>query len=86
VTAVYRTPGGRRRISSAAEFVVHALLPYGQWSLRDGTEVLFSRQYEPLWKRNGDCITRADPMEWVGGIERQEWFYKDGATHTRPGG
>lgn len=80
--SVYQSPGGReRRLGTASEFVIHMLMPYGKWSLADGSEVLFNRCYEPIWRRTSGCITQADPTEWIKGITDQEWFYKDGSTY-----
>jgi len=48
------------------------------WTCRDGREVLFDRQYKPLWQRRaGQSAERADPLERVPFTE-QTWFYTDG--------
>jgi hypothetical protein len=49
-------------------------LPYGFWTLRDGSEVVFGREYQPLWHVEGDRIRRADPWEWIDNIRSQIWF------------
>jgi hypothetical protein len=52
-------------------------LPYGWWTLADGSEVLFSRTYTPLWHRDpSGVVTRADPSQWIHWV-RQEWFHDD---------
>jgi hypothetical protein len=42
-------------------------IPYGCWICEDGTQILFDREYRPMWKRPGECqpATRADPNEWI---------------------
>lgn len=41
-------------------------LPYGWWTLQDGSEVLFSRDYIPLWKIDpSGRIERMAPSSWV---------------------
>ena len=52
-------------------------LPYGKWTCADGREVLFNRNYKPIWQRRpGQPAEAADPAERVR-FERQEWFYSD---------
>lgn len=52
-------------------------LPYGRWTCDDGREVLFNRDYKPIWSRKpGQEAEPGDPDEWVK-FNRQEWFYKD---------
>jgi hypothetical protein len=57
-------------------------LPYGIWTCGDGSEVLFNRDYEPLWRRLPDGTARPEEpdegIEWV----RMDPFYDDG-TPTR---
>jgi hypothetical protein len=53
-------------------------LPYGWWTLGDGSEVLFSRDYKPLWKASPDgAVTRMRPSLWIEGIRDQRWFAKE---------
>lgn len=40
-------------------------LPYGYWSLRDGSEVIFSRDYFPLWRIDQGAVERLDPWLWI---------------------
>ena len=56
-------------------------LPYGKWTCADGREVLFTRDYIPLYQRSPDgAVMRADPSEWVK-FQGQEFFY-DGRPNT----
>jgi hypothetical protein len=58
-------------------------MPYGKWTCADGREVLFNRDYRPIWeRRNGGNATQGVPYEWVA-FERQEGFYDDGDTPWR---
>lgn len=49
-------------------------LPYGYWTLRDGSEVVFGREYQPLWHVRTDHVRRAEPWEWIENIASQQWF------------
>ncbi|HEY1095635.1 MAG TPA: DUF5623 domain-containing protein [Alphaproteobacteria bacterium] len=41
-------------------------LPYGKWKCADGTEVLYNRDYCPLWARTpGGGVEALDPDTWV---------------------
>ncbi|WP_424138185.1 hypothetical protein [Roseomonas chloroacetimidivorans] len=43
-----------------------------------GREVLYNRDYEPIWERTGEVAPlRCDPAERIR-HNRQEWFYNDG--------
>ena len=56
----------------------HALpgaLPYGWWTMHDGSHVLFDRSYSPLWARSPDgVVTACDRTQWTEWV-RMEWFY-----------
>lgn len=53
-------------------------LPYGIWTTEEGRELLFNRDYKPIWERNGkESVEQADRSEWVKGIDGQSWFYGD---------
>ena len=52
-------------------------LPYGFWTIADGSEVLFNRRYKPLYERAGDHVTPADPDRWFDDIAAQHWFWRD---------
>lgn len=49
-------------------------LPYGFWTLSDGSTVTFSRDYKPMWHISSDCTIRMDPWIWVQGIVAQSYF------------
>ena len=49
-------------------------LPYGVWDLADGTEVVFSRDYFPLWRVTEAGNERLDPWLWIKEIRQQRWF------------
>ena len=51
-------------------------LAYGMWTEKDGSQVLFSRDYKPLWRieNNGKRPIRADPSEWIS-YERIDVFW-----------
>ena len=55
-------------------------LPYGVWTESDGAQVLFSRDYLPLWQvRKDGLIERVEPWLWIKWTE-QKWFWDDGNT------
>lgn len=54
-----------------ADFIPSRLwLPYGYWLLQDGSEVLFSRDYIPLWRIADVQTERLDPWIWI--LEKAE--------------
>lgn len=56
-------------------------LPYGLWTCSDGREVLFNRDYKPIWQRRpGEAASAADRDEQVPYVD-QKWFYGD---HSAP--
>ena len=57
---------------------MRSTLPYGVWVTQQGTEILFNRNYQPMWVKNpSGQITEADPNWWVPNIVKQEWYYDD---------
>jgi hypothetical protein len=59
---------------------LRARLPYGIWKCADGREVLFNRNYKPMWERSlaqSWDAKRANPDEWVSFVD-QQWFFNDG--------
>lgn len=52
-------------------------MPYGFWVEEDGSKVIFSRDYCPLWKiQEGKSPLRDDPDRDVGFID-QQWFFDE---------
>lgn len=55
-------------------------MPYGVWTCADGRQVIFNRDYLPIWERRpGELAKEADPTEWVPWTD-QVWFFNDGTT------
>lgn|SRR5215813_4459120 len=50
--------------------------PYGLWICDDERNVLFNREYQPIWHQVSTIVTQAEPMEWVK-WRSQMWFYDD---------
>jgi hypothetical protein len=51
--------------------------PYGRWTCGDGREVLFNRDYCPIYERHPSQLGRvAQHDEWVPWV-RQEYFFND---------
>ncbi|WP_371999772.1 hypothetical protein P7L68_03500 (plasmid) [Tistrella mobilis] len=58
-----------------ADFVPSRLwLPYGYWTLNDGSQVIFSRDYLPMWRISAAGTERLDPWLWIEGITGQSYF------------
>lgn len=52
-------------------------MPYGRWTCADGREVLFNREYTPIWQRRpGQSAKPAKPGEWVEHVG-SEMIYSD---------
>lgn len=49
-------------------------LPYGIWALADGSEVLFSRDYYPLWRIQEGQSERLDPWLYIEGKTNESHF------------
>jgi hypothetical protein len=64
------TPGYTRhmeRTPQSDRWLKGWLLPYGIWTLADGTEVMFDRYYAAMWKRESKGslkVTKADMNIW----------------------
>jgi hypothetical protein len=63
------------------EHEIRAALPYGCWLCRDGRQVLFNRDYLPIWERPGigHQGVKADPYQWIHWIG-QCWYFDDGCS------
>jgi hypothetical protein len=64
--------------TKAAFFVpMRTYLPYGTYFCKDGSEVLFSRDYCPLWKKHPSGeVADISPDEKIN-YEEQKWFFTD---------
>lgn len=67
-------PDEPRRITLAAIEEMLGVLPYGRYVASDGREIIFNRNYRPIWERLPDgTVQRANGNEWVDWIA-QGWF------------
>lgn len=67
--------------SAFADFIPSRLwLPYGFWTLLDGSEVLFSRDYLPLWRVANGIVDRLDPWLWIEGKAGERFFLTAGSS------
>ena len=55
-------------------------IPYGMWTTKDGTEVLFDRDYNPFLLRRGRHVEVCE-HHWVENIVEARHFYDDGPRH-----
>lgn len=56
-------------------------MPYGMWRQADGREVIFNRQYIPMFERNGGGGVRKI-LEYCRINFEEEHFFRDDATHN----
>lgn len=65
----------------AIEHSARRMLPYGRWTCSDGRQVLFNREYQPIFQWQAGVYSYADRDEWVGTEEvpivKTEYFYDD---------
>jgi hypothetical protein len=55
--------------SALPDFVPSRIwLPYGVWTLGDGSEVVFSRDHLPMWRVSNERTERLAPWLWITGI------------------
>lgn len=66
--------------SGTAEFKPMRLyIPYGKWVCPDGSEVLYNRDYCPLWAKKPDgTVIAVDPDTWVTIKDSSESYFNDG--------
>ncbi len=58
-------------------------LAYGIWTEKDGSRVLFSRDYCPQWRIAPDgCVSPEDPWRWIESVN-QNHFWDDSLTPWR---
>jgi len=56
-------------------------LPYGKWRCEDGSEVLFNRRRQPIWRKTSDgAVLEVHRDVWVPGVMPgcTEWYFNDG--------
>jgi hypothetical protein len=58
-------------------------IPYGLWTCEGGREIIFNRDYKPIWERKGGKVKPGNPKEWVKFID-QRWFHSDGPNKPSP--
>jgi hypothetical protein len=70
-------PYGRLSPDSKRIVRMRLELPYGVRTCADGTEVLYNRDYRPIWRRTPhgqiEAFHRSESIPW----ENQKWFYND---------
>ena len=65
--------------SPLSDFVPSRIwLPYGFWKLIDGSKVLFSRDYLPMWRISPNRVERLAPWLWIKDIVDEEHFADPG--------
>lgn len=69
---------GRELLTFAIRHTARRQLPYGKWTCKDGREVIFNREYQPIYQRINGEVSYADRDEYVKDIETCEMFWHDG--------
>lgn len=71
-----------RKQTAAKKFQPMRLsLPYGKWFCENGKEILFNRDYLPIWmKDKAGKVHQIEPDTWVEDIVRSEFYFDDGST------
>jgi hypothetical protein len=58
-------------------------LPYGVWTEPDGSQVIFNRDYKPLWRvRMDGTVDRIEPWLWIDFVD-QRFLWEDARTPWR---
>ncbi|MEI7608736.1 MAG: hypothetical protein WCJ64_15265 [Rhodospirillaceae bacterium] len=60
--------------SGAAFFWAAATLPYGVWVMEDGSEIIFNREYSPIWRKDPAGRVRQMEHEWVRGARKRRYL------------
>lgn len=67
--------------SRLAEFAIkhssRRMLPYGIWTCQDGREVVFNREYQPIFQKIDGVNSFADRGEWVKDIVQTVYLFND---------
>ncbi|MNU19517.1 hypothetical protein D3C71_77460 [compost metagenome] len=63
----------------AIQHAARRTLPYGMWTLFDGRQILFNREYQPILEKKDELRAYCDHNTWVDHslIETQMYFYND---------
>lgn len=64
-------------VEFAIQHSVRRSLPYGKWTCKDGREVIFNREYQPILQTKDGVASHADRGEWVRNIVKTEMYYDD---------
>lgn len=65
--------------SRAADFIPKRLyLPYGMWTCENGAQVLFNRNYTPIWvKYPNGVVSSIGPATWIlHSKDKEKWFFE----------
>jgi hypothetical protein len=54
-----------------------ASLPYGVWTTKDGVQVIYNRDYKPIFERGVDGVVSHAKDNWVPNIETDTHLYDD---------
>jgi hypothetical protein len=71
----------RRRFNlSSADGALRRELPYGVWTTAGGGQILFNRDYSPIWQRSANAAAiRIAAWRWVDWAQQNYFFDDDNA-------
>lgn len=59
-------------------YAARRMLPYGRWTLDDGREVIFNREYQPIYScMPGEPSVFCNHADFIDDIAKVEYFYDD---------
>lgn len=68
---------GKELARFAISHSVRRVLPYGIWTCKDGREVVYNREYQPILQKKDGVASYADRGEWVKDIVETKYLYDD---------
>jgi hypothetical protein len=68
---------GRELAAFTIKHTARRILPYGMWTCKDGSEVIFNRNYQPIIHRVNGEDSYIDSNKWIHDIVETKMFYND---------
>lgn len=74
----WRSRSSESRLAELAiRHTARRILPYGIWTCQDGREVVFNREYQPIFQKKDGVNSFADRGEWVKDIVQTVYLFND---------
>lgn len=68
---------GKELLAFMIEHTARREIPYGIWTCEDGSEVIFNREYQPIYCRKDGVNTYDDRSRWVKNITNVKYLFND---------